>query len=266
MEKTRDVLVVKVGTSTLTETQEDGSERLDAESFRRIGKQIVEIQESGVHVVLVSSAAITAGMASSGLTARPNKGTEVHELQRLASTGWRKVLNAWESALAGKTIGELLITQHELDLDSERDELIRVICTLLSHGDIPIINENDAITHEEIAFGDNDILAASFAVRLHRSAMFGRVRLVILSDVDGVYTDKNDPGSVIKRIDDIDAYEHVAGKAASPNGTGGMKAKFKAAKLVTENGVEMWITHGRTDKAIQRALDNEIGTGFGHTE
>lgn len=290
METIRDVLVVKVGTSTLTETQTDGSERLDSESFQRIGKQIVELQDSGTHVVLVSSAAITAGMAATGLTARPDKATGMHELQRLASIGWRGVMNEWSGALAGnagsaenstnsassvslvssattsesgRTIGELLLTNHELKLESEREEALRVAHTLLSHGDIPIVNENDAITHKEISFGDNDTLAAQFAACIGRSALFDcRVRLVVLSDVHGVYADKGDESTVIGQIDDIQSLEHLAGGARSKNSVGGMATKFAAAKIATANGVEMWIAHGRSDNAIQRALDGDIGTRF----
>lgn len=254
--------VIKVGTNTLIERRDDGSERLDAASFRRIGRQVLQLREAGTGVVIVSSAAITAGMVATGLTTRPDMQTEMPELQRLASIGWRHVLNAWDGALPGATIGELLLTQRELDFQHERDEVLGVTHTLLHHGDIAIANENDAITHEEIAFGDNDRLAATFAARLNRSALFGRVSLVVLSDVHGVYRDVRDPTSVISEIHDIAQYTHLANGTTKPGATGGMTTKFAAARIARDNGVPMYIAHGRTDSAIQRTLDGEIGTSF----
>jgi glutamate 5-kinase len=264
MEKfSEEVLIIKVGTSTLTQKHADGTEQLDVSSFERIASQLVELQGRGFGIILVSSAAITAGMAEAGLAARPPKDTRMPELQMLASIGWRHVLNAWSGALPGKQVGELLLTQHELGLASERDELLRVTHALLSHGHIAIANENDAIAHEEIAFGDNDSLAAIFAARIARSELFGgRVRLVVLSDVEGVYADKTDPSTLIKQIGKLDGYRHLAGGAGSQNGTGGMVTKFEAARIATGSGVTMWITNGRTENTVMRAISGEIGTEF----
>lgn len=258
-----NVLVLKVGTNTLMERQDDGSERLDMASFERIGKQVLALQEQGQHVVIVSSAAITAGMVEVGLSERPQKDTEMSELQRLASIGWRHVLNAWGAALGQNHIGELLLTRRELELEAERDEVLRVTHTLLKHGDIPVANENGAIAHQEIAFGDNDTLAAWFAAQLGYASLFGsNIRLMLLSDIDGVYADVHDPRSVIRRIDDIDAYQHVAGDAKHQNGTGGMTTKFAAARIAIPAGVGLWVANGRAENAIERALAGEIGTHF----
>jgi glutamate 5-kinase len=259
----KDVLVVKVGTSTLTQKHTDGSERLDVASFERIGKQLAELQSGGLGIVLVSSAAITAGMTETGLFVRPSRTTHMNELQRLASIGWRHVMNAWSDAMAEKTIGELLLTQRELNLASERDELLRVTHTLLSHGNIAVANENDAITHEEIAFGDNDSLAATFAAQIKRSALFsGRVRLVVLTDVDGVYTDKNDSSTIIRHIANLKEYLYLADGAGSRNGTGGMVTKFEAARIAMQYGVEMFIANGRQENVLHNALNGEAGTRF----
>lgn len=256
-----DVLVLKIGTNTLIEKSADGSERLDKASFERIGRQVLALQEIGQSVVIVSSGAITAGMV--GLSSRPRKDTEMTELQRLASIGWRHVLNAWDGALVNRTIGELLLTQRELGLSYERDEALRVTHALLRHGDVAVANENDAITHKEIAFGDNDTLAATFAAQIGRSSLFGNnVRLVLLSDIDGVYADVNDTSSVISSIDDISRYSHFAKDTTKQNGTGGMVTKFSAARIANENGVDMWIANGRADNVIERTLSGEIGTHF----
>lgn len=255
-----NVLVIKVGTNTLIKTQSDGSECLDLGAFARIGRQIIELKEQGHHVVLVSSAAITAGMVVTGVAKRPE---EITKLQRLASIGWRHVLNAWGEAFEDITIGELLLTKQELELPTERDEVLRVTRELMSHGDIAVINENDAITHAEITFGDNDTLAATFAAKIRLSELFGNnIKLVILSDVEGVYRDTTDSRTLIRDIDDITTYEHLALGAAKKHGTGGMISKFAAARIATSNGVEMYIANGKVDSAIKRTLCGVIGTRF----
>ncbi len=259
-----NVVVAKVGTSVLVDTCPDGRQELNMEAFQRIGRDIITLEESGVHVVLVTSGAITAGMVEDGVTKRPDRKSEIPELQRLSSIGWRPLLNAWDEALLGRVTGSLQLTKRELDLlRPERSEAVRTTYSLLTHGNTPVANENDAITHAEIEFGDNDTLAATYAVHLGNSALFGaNIRLVLLSDVHGVYRDRHDPSTIIRVIDDVAKYEHLAGGEGSKNATGGMKTKFPAAKIVTQAGIEMWITHGRTDNAIQRALSGEIGTKF----
>lgn len=258
-----DVLVVKVGTNTLVEKLDDGSERLDSESFRLIGRQVLALRERGTQIILITSGAINAGSIA---TAESRHGASMTELQRLAAVGWRHILNAWADALEGATTSSVLLTQHELSLANERTELLAVTHTMLSRGDIVIANENDVIAHEEIAFGDNDTLGATYAAHLGRSALFGKVGYVILSDVHGVYEDKNDASTLIRVIDDIDSHEHLAGGAGSANGTGGMKTKFMAGRIARAASVNMWIVHGRSDNAIGGAVTDVLGTAFQYAE
>jgi glutamate 5-kinase len=180
-----NILVIKVGTSTLTRRNMNGQLELDMKSFKRIGQQVINLKDAGYTIAIVSSAAITAGMVETGLAVRPsNTESSMPTLQALASIGWRHVLNAWDDALEALIIGELLVTRQELERDSERSELLRVARSLMLSGAVPIINENDAITHEKIAYGDNDTLAANFAVRLKRSSLFGdKVSVVVLSAI-----------------------------------------------------------------------------------
>ena len=257
-----NITVVKVGTSTQIETLYDGTEQLDMISLERIGKQITDRYEQGQNTLLVSSGAIASGMAAVGLNMRPKKETSMHELQRLASIGWRHNLNAWDSVLGSLTTGGVLLTKRELDLYSERKELITVTHTMVSHGDIVIANENDVISHSEIAIGDNDTLAAGYAAKLASSGLFGIVNLLLLTDVDGLYRDINDRDSLIKIVDDLSQYEHLAGEAGTDGGTGGMRTKFAAAAIACAAGVNMWIANGREDDVIQRALSGETGTLF----
>jgi len=161
----------------------------------------------------------------------------------------------------------LLVTRRELDLEApEHDEVLRTTHSLLSHGNIPILNENDGVTHAELshqAFGQNDEIAAIFAAQIAQSSLFGgNVKLLLLSDIDGVYRNQDDPSTLIKKISNVDEYNDIAGDSNSANAKGGMKTKFLAAKIAKKAGVEMWIANGRTENAIQRAIDLEIGTYF----
>ncbi len=259
MEKLDNILIVKVGSSTVTAE----NNRLDTASFERIGQQVLNLEIGGYLPVIVTSAAITAGMAATGMVERPSKESEMPGLQRLASIGWRYILNEWDGALVNKTTGGLLLTKNELSMPTPRDEALRVIHDMLTHGDIPIVNENDAITHDEIAYGDNDTLAATLAAKIAHSTLFGsNVKLVLLSDIDGVYENIDDPSSIIRKITDLASYEHLAGGAGTPNGSGGMTTKFDAGRIALASGVSMWIANGRVDNAIARALAGEIGTHF----
>ncbi len=261
-----NLTVVKVGTSTQIETLADGKERLDMTSLGRIGQQVVARHEQGQNTLLISSGAIAAGMAAVGLSTRPKKDTAMHELQRLASIGWRHNLNAWDGVLNGLTIGGVLLTKRELDLEDERQELIAVTHTMVNHGDIVIANENDVISHSEIAVGDNDSLAALYAAKLAGSGLFGTVNLVLLTDVDGLYRDISAKDSLIGVVDDLSQYQHLAGEAGSDKGTGGMRTKFAAAKIAGEAGINMWIANGRADNVIERAMTGETGTLFAAME
>lgn len=144
-------------------------------------------------------------MVEVGLADRPKKETSMPELQRLASIGWRRVLNTWDQAIRPRKICELLMTQHDLNIVSEREEALRVTHTLLSHGDVPIVN-------------DNDMLAATFAAKIGQSALFGnKVQLVLLSDIDGVYANRSNPDLIVPIIEDTEAFEHLVGNADSDN-------------------------------------------------
>jgi len=255
-----DLIVIKVGTSTLVDGESIDGPTLDQHSFNHIGTQINTLITEDTKVVLVSSGAIAAGYRYSREERTIEKRTAV-EKQRLACLGQGTLVQAWQQALAPRCIGQLLFTRHELE-SPEGLELSAVTRCLLKYGDIPVANENDALSHEEITFGDNDTLAARFAILLHASGIFERTRLVILSDIDGVYQNISDSNSVISVIDDVDAYKHLAGSTGSVNGTGGMKSKFSAAKLVTENGIEMYVANGRATHVIERTLNRDIGTCF----
>lgn len=254
------ILVIKVGTSTLSTRTEAGESTLDREAFNRIARQAVLLQKQGYGIVIVSSAAITAGMNHTGTSERPS---DMPALQRMASIGWRLILNTWAAAFDGHTVGELLVTKRELERPHESSELVRVIDQLLRHQDICIINENDALTHEEIAFGDNDTLAAHVAALLQERKLAEEGALfTILSDIDGVYEDKNNPATILREIDDIDRLSHLASDSDSSYGTGGMITKFQAAKIAGASGVDTWIGRGKNESVLASLLDGTTGTHF----
>lgn len=262
MKQISNILVIKVGTSTVTKRSGEGGFELDIESFERIGKQAIDLQRHGYHVAIVSSAAITAGMKVAGLMDRPsNSESSMPTLQALASIGWRHIVNTWAESLEPLVVGELLVTKQELERDTESSELLRVTHTLMANGYIPVINENDAITHEEIAFGDNDTLAANFATKLKNSNMFGNnVSLILLSSIEGVYTDADDSSTLVREITDLGEYEQYAKAITSDGGTGGMVTKFMAAKLAQDNLIDMYIANGRLNNILKDVLKKQKGT------
>jgi glutamate 5-kinase len=258
MEAIDNLIVVKVGTSTLTKNG-----KLDKDSFTNLGSQLEDLRQRDYHVIVVSSAAIAAGIEVTNSKSRAESSYDVVDYQRFASIGWGHLLNTWSSSMKDTFIGGLLLTRPALSRKDENNEAMLVISSLLSHNCVPVINENDAIFHEEITFGDNDQLAASLCVSLGQSALFGnQVDLVILSDVDGLYEDINNPSSLINEVRDLEAYAHLAGNSNGHEGTGGMLSKFMAAGVVMGSGINMYLANGREESAIQRSLDGEIGTRF----
>lgn len=256
----KDTLVIKVGTSTLTKQSVNGLYELDQAAFSRIGEQIMKLKTT-YDIVIVSSGAITAGLVELRETARPDKTRDMPKLQMLASLGNHHLVTAWRSVLPSVPVGSLLLTRHNLDDNaSERSNAVHVIRELHAIGGLPVINENDAVTNEEIAYGDNDTLAAIVAARL--VGPDHTVKLVLLSDVDGVYVEKHDPTTRIAEIAQIEEYEHLAGEAGSANGTGGMATKFAAARIATKAGVEMWVANGSRPDGVLTALSGQSGTHF----
>lgn len=259
----RNLVVIKVGTSSLATTEAtSGIPCLDKAAFQRIGAQVIELHKDN-DVVIVTSGAIAAGMGKTRMSERPSSETQMAELQRLASVGNINLLNAWQSALGLIVVGGLLLTRLDLERrDNESSSAINTICTHLSHRDVPVINENDAIATEEIKFGDNDTLSAIVAAQLKHAYPERDVKLVLLSDVDGLYERPGDSSSRIKTVTNLEEVAHFARGAGTENGTGGMVTKIAAAKIAMQAGVHMWIANGQKEAGITGALAGSIGTHF----
>lgn len=255
--------MVKVGTSSLVRLEKPlGIPRLDENAFKRIGSQIIRLHDER-DIVIVTSGAIAAGMSKCSEHRRPNPDTEMLELQRLASIGNIDLLNAWQRALKPIVIGGLLLTRPNLqERPNESSSAIQTIRALLRHGDVPVINENDAIAVEEIKFGDNDTLSAVVAAQLKHTRPESDVKLVLLSDVDGLYTERDNPSSRISVVNCLEEVRSLAGGAGTSNGTGGMATKISAAEIAMGAGVHMWIANGQEEMGIIGALLGDTGTHF----
>jgi glutamate 5-kinase len=221
---------------------------------------VCQLTDEGGCVVLVSSAAITAGVLSDG---KIRTGSEaVVEEQRYAARGWDTVVQKWKSTIGAERVSATLLTKREIHNGNMRRKALGVIACCFEHNDIFVVNENDTISDDEIKFGDNDALAAELAVALAQAGMFKSVQLVLLTDEHGLYKDINDRESLIRKVTDIDEVEGYANGTSSINSTGGMLTKVKAARQATEIGIKTYIAHGRVSNAIKRCLAREVGTYF----
>ncbi|HVX57225.1 MAG TPA: hypothetical protein VHA37_05830 [Candidatus Saccharimonadales bacterium] len=252
--------VMKVGGAVLG--VEDAKGRLlgqNDETFAIVGE---EVSEDPGDIVLVSSFAIGRGMLETGVKERPNS---VSELQRLATIGQPLLHATWAEHIPKKTTGQVLLTQQELGPQTGNQprilEILRTIGVLLAHDDVPTINENDAISHEEITFGSNDVLSATLAANMQLSKRFGQVRLFLLTDVNGVYKNLKDPTTRMPIIDSVNSQQGVAQGAPSRLRIGGMESKFQAARIARYAGVPTYV-YNPADGHREAAVEGEIGTYF----
>ena len=233
-------IVFKVGTSSLT--NEDGS--LSRSKVKAITQQLAMLHEAGHELILVSSGAVAAGFGALGFKKRP---TKIADKQASAAVGQGLLLEEYTTNLLMRQIvsAQILLTQD----------------VLLHRGAIPIINENDSVVIDELKVGDNDTLSAQVA------AMVQADLLVLLTDVDGLYTGNPNSDPTAKRLDKIETINHeiidMAGGAGSSNGTGGMLTKIKAATIATESGVPVYICSSlKSDALIEAAEETKDGSYF----
>lgn len=250
-------IVVKVGTRVLTGP--DGL--LDAARIESLGRQIDAVASGGRRVVLVSSGAVGAGMGRIGLDQRP---TELARLQAVAAIGQSCLIEAYERALRGRGrhVGQVLLVADDLQDRARYLNIRNTLLTLLDYNAVPVINENDTVSVEELrtSFGDNDRLAALVATLL------GAPLLVLLSDVEGLFDrHPSEPGAtIVAHVPRIDA--SIAGLADDRLGglsKGGMASKIAAARMVTEAGGSCIVASGRDDGVLARICGGEpVGTLF----
>ncbi|MDR0944202.1 MAG: glutamate 5-kinase [Ruminococcus sp.] len=249
--KEKKRIVVKLGTSTLTH----GTGRLNIRRVEKLVKIIADLENSGLQIILVSSGAIGLGMSKIGLGSRP---TDTPSKQACAAVGQCELMYMYDKLFGeyGYNIGQILLTKYVLDTP-RKNNVLNTVNRLLEYNVIPIVNENDtvAIDELELEFGENDTLAAYVAV------MSEADMLIIMSDIDGLYDDnpnENPNARLIPIIEDI-SDEIVSGaKGAGSNlGSGGMATKIKAAKIVTEAGIDMAIINGKDPKNLYDIFDGK---------
>lgn len=251
------LIVVKVGTRVLTGP--DGL--LDAARIESLGRQFDALLATGRRVVLVSSGAVGAGMGRMGLASRPQ---ELAHLQAVAAIGQSCLIEAYERSLRSKNrhAAQVLLVADDLQDRTRYLNIRNTLRALLDYGAIPIINENDTISVEELrtSFGDNDRLAALV------TTLLGADLLVLLSDVDGVFDrHPSEPGAArLDRVETIDAgVESLARDRLGGLSKGGMASKIAAARIATEAGSHCIIASGRDDRVLESIVAGEpVGTLF----
>jgi glutamate 5-kinase len=248
--------VIKIGSNILS--HELGG--LDSGAIMSIARHISKVLSPGNEVVIVSSGAVAAGLEKLGLKSRPR---DIVLKQAAAAIGQSSLMWSYEKAFREHKhkVAQVLLSREDF---SDRKRYINVkntIRTLLSYGIIPVINENDTVTTDEIKFGDNDNLAALVAILAEAE------RLIILSDVDGLYSQDprmNPSAAIIPCVEVITPeIENIAGGAGSAVGTGGMYSKILAAKKATSHGIAVSIISGRRPELLAAIMEGtESGTYF----
>lgn len=245
-------VVVKIGSSSLTRA--DG--HLSVDALQQLVEVLARRRRAGVEIVLVTSGAVAAGLAPLGLTARPK---DVATAQAAASVGQGLLVARYTEAFAshGLRVGQLLLTADDTIRRARYRNAQRALERLLDLGVVPIINENDAVTTDELRFGDNDRLAALVSHLVRADAM------ILLTDVDGLYdAPPSRPGA--RRIAEVRSAEDLAGievtGRGSAVGTGGMLTKLDSVRTATSAGIPVVLTSAAN---VHGALTGEdTGTWF----
>ncbi len=249
-------LVVKLGSSIVA----DDSGEVRADVLASVCEQVAARHAAGDAVIVVTSGAIARGMALMSLPIRP---TAVEALQAASAVGQGKLYRTYDELLQahGVRSAQVLLTFFDVSARTHYLNARHTLQTLLRWRVVPVINENDTTTTDEISFGDNDFLAAQVAILL------GADRLVLLTDAGGLYD--ADPRSapdarLVEEVADLAELQgYDIGVSTSPLGSGGMRSKVVAAEMATAAGIPVTITSGVDVDAMTRALAGEpVGTRF----
>ena len=255
--KDTDLLIIKVGTNTLVDHDYDA---LHHDVFARIGLEIRELQAEGYAVILISSGAISAGILNDAK--KREHVSDVTELQRYAARGWDIVVQKWKAHIGETHVSSTLLTKRELHNPTMRKQICKVITCCLQHGDVFLANENDTISNDEITFGDNDQLAAELAVAMQKESDFRSIRLILLTDTNGLYENVHDETTRIKTVSSIDDVKKHIKDSDSTHSRGGMSSKLQAAERAGSGGIETYVSHGRMPQTIHQTLEGAAGTRF----
>ncbi|MFW6271400.1 MAG: glutamate 5-kinase [Bacillota bacterium] len=253
-------IVVKVGSSTLT--NENG--KINFTQIDKLVRQLVDLKNQGREVILVSSGAIAAGIGELGFAKKPNS---IPEQQACASVGQGLLIGIYNKFFReyGEKCSQILLTSSDLENRNRYLNAFNTLETLLEHGVIPVINENDTVVTNEIKFGDNDTLSARV------SGLVEADLLINLSDVKGLYSSSplDDDSKIIHLVKEIDQrIIDMAGGKGSFMGTGGMITKIEAARIAVNSGVVMIIGSGKEKNSLLKLVEMaeskkfDMGTTF----
>ncbi|MGI6128682.1 MAG: glutamate 5-kinase [bacterium] len=249
-------IIVKVGSSTLTYD----SGKLNLDRIEHLVRELADLAHSGCQVILVSSGAIAVGRARLGITHRPKT---TPEKQALAAVGQGILMQTYEKLFAeyGLTVGQILLTKDDVNIDKRYENACNTLEWLLNYGVIPIVNENDTVATEEIVIGDNDTLSA-YVAKLAKADL-----LVLLSDIEGLYTadPRQDPEArLIPLVEGITPeIEELASGSGTNRGVGGMITKIEAARIVASDAIPMVIASGEKPGLVKAiAAGEDVGTLF----
>ena len=249
-------IVIKIGSNTLAKP--DGT--INIEFMLDFAEQCAALIKQGKQIILVSSGAQVAGVSTAKEWARKK---DVHYRQALCAIGQVELMHQWRKAFQkqGLHIGQLLLTKDDFENEHRSLNIRNTLFTLVDEGVVPIINENDSVSYDEIKIGDNDNLSALTAI------LWSSDMLILFSDIDGVYSDNPKTNPNAKLIETVESIPELRKSIkmgdANSFGTGGMETKIQAAEKVNEYGIQLLLANGQKEKALNSLMDeNSKGTLF----
>lgn len=249
-------IVVKVGTSTLAHA----GGLLNIRRVEELCKVLSDLKNAGNDIILVTSGAIGMGTGKLQLKSKP---TDIAGKQAAAAVGQCELMYTYDKLFSeyNHTVAQLLMTGDDFDHADRYSNFINTMNKLLEFSALPIINENDTVSTDEIKVGDNDTLSAMVAVSVNADL------LILLSDIDGLFTSdphKNSDATLISVVSEItDEIRALAGGEGSSLGTGGMRTKIRAAEISTAKGCDMVIANGDNPYVLYDIVDGKsVGTRF----
>ena len=249
-------IVIKIGSNTLAKS--DGTTNLDF--MMSFAQQCAALIKQGKQIILVSSGAQVAGVSTLKEWARKK---DVHYRQALCSIGQVELMHQWRKAFQAQElhIGQLLLTKDDFENEHRSLNIRNTLFTLIDEGVVPIINENDSVSYDEIKIGDNDNLSALTAI------LWSADLLILFGDENGIFTDNpktNKNAQFIETVSSIpELREKIKIGGTSSFGTGGVETKIQAAEKVTKYGIELLLANGKKENALAGLLqENASGTLF----
>ena len=255
--KNKKKIVVKIGSSSITH---ESTGNINYKKLERLVRILCDIKNQGKDIVLVSSGAIAVGRQTVGLTKKPDI---LSEKQACAAIGQCRLMMTYQKLFAeyNQIAAQVLMTKYTMLNEESRSNAANTFEELFKFGAIPVVNENDTVSTYEIEFGDNDRLSALVC------ALIGADLLILLSDIDGLFTDDPNLNPDARFIDLVpqidDNIRNMAKETASLVGTGGMTAKLAAATIATDAGADMVIANSKDIKVIEDIMEGaNVGTLF----